>query len=174
MSIRVRVASDGITARAETAAQRATQAVMRELFAAFQQSFTAQAWDWPQATTRALSRRVRMNVNGKQVVVTLRKKRKKPVVVESPRNLIDFGVLRASGSWQMTGPFSARFSWSAQYATAVHEGYRRFRPDGSFSTWPARPWTHAVLGRVTVPGITPFPMQQRLKDVWLATFRAGR
>lgn len=157
MSIRVRVASDGITARAETAAQRATQAVMRELFAAFQQSFTAQAWDWPQATVRRKAT-----------------KRRKAVIAESPRNLIDVGNLRQSGFWQMTGSYSARFTWSADYATAVHEGYRRFRADGSFSTWPARPWTHAVLGRVTVPGIQPFPMQQRLKNVWLATFRAGR
>ena len=150
MSIRVSVNSDGITARAEAAAQRATQAVMRELFAAFQQSFTAKAWDWPTSTQRG--------------------KRK----ADSPRNIIDTANLRQSGSWQMTGPYSARFTWSANYATAVHEGYRRFRPDGSFSTWPARPWTHAVLGRVTVPGITPFPLQQRLRDVWLARFRAGR
>lgn len=156
MSIRVTVNSAGLADRADAAAQRATQAVMRELFAAFDQSFTAKAWDWPQPTVR------------------LKRKRGKPVVAESPRNIIDTANLRQSGSWEMTGPFSAKFTWSAQYATAVHEGYRRFKADGSYSTWPARPWTHAVLGRVTVPGITPFPISQRLKDVWLAKFKAGR
>lgn len=156
MSIKVRINGRGLADRADAAAQKATEAVMRELFAAFDQAFTAKAWEWPQPTVR------------------LKRKRGKPVVAESPRNIIDTANLRQSGSWEMTGPFSAKFTWSAQYATAVHEGYRRFKADGSYSTWPARPWTHAVLGRVTVPGITPFPIQQRLRDVWLAKFRAGR
>ena len=149
MSFRVTV-SGGLAGDADAAAQKATEAVMRELFGAMQQSFTAKAWDWPTSTQRG--------------------KRK----ADSPRNIIDTANLRQSGFWRMTGPYSAEFRWSANYATAVHEGYRRFHKDGSYSTWPARPWTHAVLGRVTVPGIRPFPLQQRLKDVWLAEFRRRR
>lgn len=171
MSIRVSVNSDGITARAEAAAQRATQAVMRELFAAFQQSFTAKAWDWPSdLPTRKLK--------GATLAEKIRSYEKgEGSRAGNPRNLIDVGNLRQTGSYEMTGPYAAKFTWSANYATAVHEG-ARIRPWGNkraaLVTLPARPWTHAVLGRVTVPGITPFPLQQRLKDVWLAKFKAGR
>ena len=149
MSINVKVNSN-LRGRADEAARKASEAVMRELFAAMQQSFTAKAWAWPGTTER------RVGTAG------------------SPRNIIDIGNLRQSGSYQMTGPYSARFTWSADYATAVHEGYRRNRADGSASTWPARPWTSAVLGRVQVPGIKPFPLEQRLRDVWLARFKASR
>lgn len=149
MSINVRV-NGSLTAKAEEAARKANEAVARELFAAFQQSFTAKAWDWPGETQRRVG------------------------TVGSPRNLIDIGNLRQSGFYEITGPYSARFTWSAAYATAVHEGYRRQRADGSYGTWPARPWTAAVLGRVKVPGIEPFPISKRMKDVWLAYFKAGR
>lgn len=149
MSINVKVNSS-LRGRADEAARKAAEAVMRELFAAMQQSFTAKAWAWPGTTERRVG------------------------TASSPRNIIDIGNLRQSGSYQMTGPYSARFTWSANYATAVHEGYRRNRADGSASTWPARPWTSAVLGRVQVPGIKPFPLEQRLRDVWLARFKASR
>jgi hypothetical protein len=125
------------------------------LFAAFQQSFTAEAWEWPRTTRR----------------------KKGGILVGSPRNIIDKGAsgLRGSGYWEMTGPFSASFTWSAKYATGVHEGYIARRKDGSpGAILPARPWTSAVLGRVRVPGIEPFPLEQRFKDVWLARFRIGR
>lgn len=150
MSIKVTVSSGNLAARAEAAAQKAFENAGRELFGAFQQSFTAKAWDWPGQTQRS---------GGS--------------IVGSPRNLIDIGNLRQSGSWQFTGPYSARYTWSAQYATAVHEGYRRSRADGSYSTWPARPWTHAVLGRMKALGITPFPLQKRIKETWLAYFKAS-
>ena len=151
MSVKVTVSqATSLQAMAEQAAREASEVVMEELAAEFQAAFSKAVWSWPRETQRTVG------------------------TVGSPRNIIDTGNLRQTGSWQMTGPYQATFTWSANYATAVHEGYRRFRPDGSFSTWPARPWTHAVLGRVTVPGITPFPLQQRLRDVWLARFRAGR
>jgi hypothetical protein len=149
VSINVKV-NGSLKGRAEDAAKKATEAAMRELFAAFQQSFTAKAWAWPGTTQRTVG------------------------TAGSPRNIIDIGNLRQSGTYQMTGPYSARFVWSANYATAVHEGYRRRRADGSASQWPARPWTSAVLGTVQVPGIKPFPLEQRLRDVWLARFKASR
>jgi hypothetical protein len=146
MSIKVNA---NLKARAEEASRKASEAVMRELDNAFDKSFTAKAWEWPGTTQRRVG------------------------TVGSPRNIIDIGTLRQSGSWEMTGAYSARFTWSANYATAVHEGYRRFRADGGASTWPARPWTSAVLGTVQVPGIKPFPIKQRMKDVWLAYFKAS-
>lgn len=148
MSIKVTVTGD-LAGRVEAAAQRAFDFTTRELFDSFQGSFTAQAWDWPGTTQRRVG------------------------TVGSPRNIIDIGNLRQTGYRELTGPHSARFTWSANYATAVHEGYRRFRADGSYSTWPARPWTSAVLGRVTVPGIRPFRFSQRLKDVWLVHFKSA-
>lgn len=163
MSVKVTVSGGGMSGRAEAAAQKATQAVMRELFGAMQQSFTAKAWEWPNETIRGGSRKG----------TTRKTKSGRGFKVGSPRNIIDLGNLRQSGFWTLNG-YTATFSWSANYAAAVHEGYRRFRADGSFSTWPARPWTRAVLGRVNVPGIAPFPLSQRLKDVWLSYFKAGR
>lgn len=150
MSIKVTV-NTNMQARAEAAAKQAAEALAGELFASMQQSFTAKAWEWPGTTERG---------GGS--------------TVGSPRNIIDVGNLRQSGSYRMVGPYKAEFRWSAAYATAVHEGYRRFRADGSASSWPARPWTDAVLGRVRVPGIEPFPLQQRLRETWLAYFRRGR
>lgn len=170
MSIKVGITGGGLADRADRAAQQATEAVMREVFAAFQQSFTAQAWNWPRdLPTRKLKGD------------TLRKKlesynRGEGIRAGNPRNLIDGDNLRQTGSWQMTGPYSARFTWSAEYARLVHEGgtIRAWGNPNRIVRLPARPWTAAVLGRVTVPGIRPFPIDQRLRDVWLARFRAGR
>lgn len=153
MSVRVNV-NGSLRGRAEAAAQKASEAAMRELFAAFQQSFTAKAWAWPGTTER------RVGTAG------------------SPRNIIDIGNLRQTGYYEFLTPYSVRFTWSAVYARLVHEG-------GSIRPWgnkraspvriPARPWTAAVIGRVRVPGIEPFPFQKRMRDVWVAYFkRAGR
>ncbi|MFM2158628.1 MAG: Cyanophage, partial [Cyanobacteriota bacterium] len=98
----------------------------------------------------------------------------------SPRNLIDFGNLRQTGSWQMQGKYQAAFTWSASYATAVHEGawiwaWGRKPPyKGARAVYlPPRPWTRAVLGTENVAAIKPFPLQTRLKDVWTAYFKSG-
>jgi hypothetical protein len=150
MSVRVEIQSGDLQLRAEQAAQRATELVMGELYAAFQQSFTKNVWSWPRQTQRTVG------------------------TAGSPRNLIDVGNLRQSGSWQMNGPFQATFTWSANYATAVHEGAMIY-PWGNRNArrvqLPARPWTRAVLGQENVSGIQPFPIAQRLSDVWLANLR---
>lgn len=168
-SINVRVTGD-LAGQAEQALRAANEAVMRELFAAFQQSFTAKAWDWPQdLPTRKLK--------GATLAEKIRSyEAGDGIRAGNPRNLIDVGNLRQTGYYELTGPYSARFTWSAQYATAVHEG-ARIRAWGNpraIRTLPPRPWTAAVMGRVQVPGIKPFPLEKRLKDVWLARFKAGR
>ena len=153
MSINVKVTTGNFRARAAQAAEQATKAVMAELYGAFQQSFTAKAWAWPRQSERS---------NGS--------------MVGSPRNLIDTANLRQSGSWQMIGPYTARFTWSANYATAVHEGAMIY-PWGNRKAQrvqlPPRPWTRAVLGQENVSAVEPYDINQRLKDVWLVKFKAG-
>lgn len=173
MSIKVRVESGDLLKRAELAAELAAKEVLNELNSAFQQSFTAKAWPWPRnLPTRKLS--------GATVREKLANYRAgKGIRAGSPRNLIDFGNLRQTGSWQMTGKYQAAYRWSASYAAAVHEGAwiwawgRRPPRKGARAVYlPPRPWTRAVLGTEQVAGIRPFPLQQRLKDVWLVKFKA--
>lgn len=151
MSINVRVTTSNLQAKAREASRRAAEIVMGELFAAFQQSFTAKAWDWPRPTERAAG-----------------------PTVGSPRNLIDTGNLRQTGTYQMTGPYQATFRWSAQYATAVHEGayiYPWGNRDAERVLLPPRPWTRAVLGQEDVSGVRVYNLGERLQDVWMAQFR---
>jgi hypothetical protein len=153
MSIKVRVSSGNLRARAEAAAQRASQIVMGDLFAAFQQSFTAKAWEWPRQTQRTVG------------------------VVGSPRNLIDTGNLRQSGAFRMTGPYQATFKWSALYATAVHEGamiYPWGNRDAQKVRLPPRPWTRAVLGQESVSGVKVYDVGDRLRNVWLAQLKRSQ
>jgi hypothetical protein len=150
MSVRVTVQSGNLAKLAEQAAQRATQIVMGELNNAFQQSLSAQAWEWPRPTKRTVG------------------------TVTSPRNILDTGNLRDTNSWQMSGPYEATFKWSAQYATGVHEGYvtkLRGGRQGPGLLVPARPWTRAVLGQENVSGIVTYDIGDRLKNVWLAQLR---
>ncbi len=171
MSIKVTVRTGDLQARAEQAARRASQIVMGELFAAMQQSFTKKAWAWPEnLPTRKL--------NG----ATLKERIESynvgdGIAVGSPRNLIDTGNLRQTGSFRMVGPTKATFTWSANYATAVHEGayiYPWGNKQAARVYLPPRPWTRAVLGLEDTPGIEPFPLADRLKSVWLQAFRSGR
>lgn len=148
MSVRCTV-TGSLRQRADDAARRASQIVLGELSAALQQSFTAQAWQWPRPTVRS---------NGS--------------TASSPRNLIDTANLRQSHQWQLDGPFRAVYIWRARYATVVHDGAvvgRRRR-----TMLPPRPWTRAVIGTERVDGIEPFPLERRLRDVWLGYMRAGR
>ncbi len=170
MSVRVTV-TGSLRAKAEAAARRASEIVLGELEGAFQQSFTARAWQWPRdLPTRKL--------NG----ATLREKiasyqRGEGVRAGNPRNLIDSANLRQSGSFRMVGPYRATYRWSADYATAVHEG-AWIRPWGNRRAQrvylPPRPWTRAVLGQENVAGIRPFPFGLRLKNVWLTQLRITR
>ena len=148
MSVTCKV-EGSLRAQADQAARRASEVVLGELSAAFQQSFTAEAWAWPRQTVRS---------NG--------------LTVGSPRNLIDTANLRQSHNWALDSPFQATYRWSAQYATAVHEGAvlgTRVR-----TVLPARPWTRAVMGTERVSGITPYPFEHRLRNVWIGYMRAKR
>ena len=199
MSIKVTVDTSGLIARAEQAAQQAARAVLAELNNEFDASFNAKAWDWPyDLPTRKLKgatlqekiesytgKRKKKNKEGdsedssnadNQTDESKSDNKGEGIKAGSPRNIIDHGTLRQSGRMEFIGPYSAKYTWAANYATAVHEGARIF-PWGNKNrrvTLPARPWTSAVLGRVLVPGIEPYPMGDRLRDVWAVKFRLGR
>jgi hypothetical protein len=169
MSVKVTVTqATRLQAMAEAAARQATEFVMEELFAAFQASLSSNAWDWP----RKLPTR---KLNGDTLAKRAASYRRgEGITPPNPRNILDEGNLRRTGSWQMTGPYQATFKWSTTYATFVHEG-------GSMKPWgndnaqrviiPARPWTRAVLGQENVNGIRVYKLGDRLKNVWLAQFR---
>jgi hypothetical protein len=174
MSIRVTV-TGGLRARAEAAAQKASEIVMKELAAAFDQSFAAKAWTWPRdLPTRKL--------NGDTVSKKAASYRRgEGLRAGNPRNLIDVGNLRQSASYRMTGPYQATFKWSAPYATFVHEGGyiwawgRRPPLKGARAVYaPPRPWTRAVLGQENVSGIRTYDVGDRLKNVWLVQLKKAQ
>jgi hypothetical protein len=168
VSIKVQVEVGDFSALAEQAAARATEVVAGELFAAFQQSFTAKAWPWPRALP---TRQLKGATVAEKAASYNRGEGTDP---GSPRNLIDTGNLRQSGTWQMTGRFEATYTWNASYALAIHDGAMIFpwgRRDVPRVQLPARPWTRAVLAQENVPGIEVYDVGQRLKDVWLQQLR---
>lgn len=146
MAFRAEVTTGGVVSRAQRSAAQASRAVLIELFGRYRASFGAQAWPWPRETQRTKG------------------------TAGSPRNIIDVGNLRQTGTYQFQGPFTLEARWSANYATAVHEGARL----RNGTILPARPWTAAVNGTQQVDGITPFPLAQRLGETWLAYLNAGR
>ena len=116
-----------------------------ELFAQYQASFNPSAWPWPRETRRRVG------------------------TVGSPRNIVDIGTLRQSGTYGFPDPFTMEARWSANYATAVHEGARL----RNGTILPARPWTDAVNGTVQASGIPPFPLGDKLRQrILLAVARS--
>ena len=116
-----------------------------ELFARYQASFNPPAWSWPRETRRRVG------------------------VVGSPRNIVDLGTLRQSGTYSFPDAYSIEARWSADYATAVHEGARL----RNGTILPARPWTDAVSGAVQAPGIPVYPLGQKMQQrILLAVARS--
>jgi hypothetical protein len=149
MSIRIQAKLPNLQAAAEAAAEKAATAVFAELFARFQAAMGAKKWEWPNITERR-------DADGK-----IRE------TVGSPRNIVNLGTLRASGSYQRVGKFAALFSWAAGYATATHEG-AQLRNGGYI---PPRPWTDVVLGRIQgAANIEPYDMGTRLAELFSRYF----
>jgi hypothetical protein len=107
-----------------------------ELFGRYQASFNPPAWSWPRETRRRVG------------------------VVGSPRNIVDLGTLRQSGTYSFPDAYSIEARWSADYATAVHEGARL----RNGTILPARRWTDAVNGTVQASGIPAYPLGQKLQQ----------
>ena len=130
------------------ACETAAKVGFAELNARFQAAIAKKAWNWPRETIR---------VNNK--------------AVGSPRTIVDTGALRQSNLFTMTGPLSATFSWTTNYASFVHEGAMIF-PWGNIHAprvyTPPRPWTSAVLGTEKVNGIDVFDINKRLQQLVIA------
>jgi len=116
--------------------QEITRNTFAELFGRYEKSFNPSAWNWPRETQRRVG------------------------TVGSPRNIVDIGTLRQSGTYTFPDAYSMEARWSAQYATAVHEGARL----RNGTILPARPWTDAVRGTVQVSGIPVFPLGRKLQQ----------
>jgi hypothetical protein len=121
-----------------------------ELIGRYQASFNPPAWQWPRETKRYKGRK-----GGKSG-----KTKRTFVVVGSPRNLKDRGTLSQSFSYSSPNPFVLEATWSADYATAKHEGARL----RNGTILPATPWTDAVRGTVEVSGIPVFPLGRKLQQ----------
>ena len=113
-----------------------TRAAFIELFGRYQASFNPPAWSWPRETRRRVG------------------------VVGSPRNIVDLGALRQSGTYTFPDAYSIEARWSADYATAKHEGARL----RNGTILPATPWTDAVRGTVQASGIPAYPLGQKLQQ----------
>jgi hypothetical protein len=131
------------------ACETAASVGFAELNARFQATIGAKVWNWPRETLR---------VNNK--------------AVGSPRNIVDTGALRQSNVFSMTGPLTATFAWTTNYASYVHEGAMIF-PWGNIKAkrvfTPPRPWTSAALGTEKVAGIEPYDINNRLRQLVIAS-----
>jgi hypothetical protein len=116
--------------------QEIARKTLIELFGRYQASFNPPAWSWPRETRRRVG------------------------VVGSPRNIVDTGSLRQSGTYSFIGPYTLEARWSAGYATAKHEGARL----RNGTILPATPWTDAVNGTVQASGIPAYPLGQKLQQ----------
>lgn len=146
----LRMKSDIIGA-ARKAADLSAKAVLSELFGEMQAAIGSPVWSWPRETQRSGG-----------------------APVGSPRNIVDTGLLRASGVALFPSARSARFAWSANYASYVHFGAWVY-PWGDTSRervyTPPRPWTTAVLGTTPVPGIKPYDVEGRFKQFWRVFYK---
>ena len=155
--IKVQVKLD-IAGKSQRAAEAATRIVIPELNSAFQDAIGSPVWQWPRKTVRGSTyRRDGTRTKGK--------------VVESPRNIVDLGTLRASGYFVISGTL-ATFRWPVGYATAVHYG-ANIHPWGDKTrtvNLPARPWTDAVLGKIRVAGIEPYNYREVYKAAFISAW----
>jgi hypothetical protein len=152
--------SPSFRVRTGQAAQTAARVVFPELFSAFGDAIGSPVWSWPRVTIRQGSlRRDGTRTAG--------------FAVGSPRNIVDRGLLRQSGSFQVTGS-ACTFRWAVGYATAVHYGARihpwgdRDRPTVLL---PARPWTDAVLGNLLIPGIEAYDYREQFRVAFISAWR---
>jgi hypothetical protein len=160
MKLRVRSKAKlslNIAAKATQSAEVAAKIVAAELNGAFQDALGAEVWPHkPEPGTG-----ITIRSNGQ--------------AVGSPRNIVDTGILRASNTFNINGTL-ATFKWTVGYATAVHYGATIY-PYGNKNARPVKippkPWTSAVLGTVSVSGITPFPYKSKFKDTFILVFKKG-
>ena len=151
MSIRVKVTAPDLAAAADAAMTRASKALFNSIFAEMQRVLGSKVWDWPQSTERRGGGGTVKEVAG------------------SPRNIVDTGLLRASGFKTELGKYGVTITWAAGYATAIHEG-AVLRNGGII---PARPWTDVVMGNISgaAPGYNPPDYAGELRELFVRYFK---
>lgn len=121
--------------------QKAFRTCAAELDGRFDEAISGANWSWPRTTRRGLPG------------TTLAQKIKgynqgKGNDVGSPRSILDSGDLKGSKQMSDIKGFSVEWTWSVEYAAAVHDGAMIY-PWGNRNAdkveLPARPWTNAVL-----------------------------
>lgn len=154
-TIRTRVVIDQtLNRRVQAAAIKAARITFDEAWAHILDTMGSQVWAWPAG---------RITYRG----ATYRKdgSRTKGTAVGSPRNIIDTGLLRASGYMTVNGTM-ATFRFPLNYATPVHDGAFIF-PWGNKKAakvyLPPRPFVAAPLGLTQYPGIPVFPLREQFR-----------
>jgi len=95
---------------------------------------------------------------------------------ESPRNIVDTGLLRASGSVTINSTL-AHYRFVLNYAEAVHYGawiYLFGDRTKERVFLPPRPFVTAVLGIERYPGITPYDLQAQFRENFRTAWRTQR
>lgn len=71
------------------------------------------------------------------------------VVTGSYRDIVDLGELRDSQNYQRTEEYRTKYSWSAEHALYVHEGYTT----KSGKQVPSRRWTEVAAEEKNLPQV---------------------
>jgi hypothetical protein len=71
------------------------------------------------------------------------------IVVGSTRDIVDTGELRDSQSYQRVDEYRTEYSWSADHALLVHEGYTT----KTGKRIPARRWTEVAAEELNIPQV---------------------
>lgn len=144
------------------AAAEAMKDVVAELTGRFDDAMSREVWPWPRDSKRGVA--------GDTLKERSRAWKRAPYNVGKSRNAIDSGDLKQSGELNYTpGSLSAEWTWSVEYAAAVHDG-AWIHPWGDKTLpkveLPARPWTKAVLVGGTAASIPVYDfageMQKRI------------
>lgn len=165
-TVRTRVAIDAnFSRRVHAAAVQAAKLTFDQAWEHILDTMGSEVWWWPAG---------RITYRGS----TYRKdgSRTQGTPVGSPRNIVDTGLLRASGSMRVDGVM-ATFRFPLNYATAVHNGAFIYPWGDKTRTrvyLPPRPFVTAPLGLTPYPGVPVFPIQQQFRLNFQRAFKTVR
>ena len=144
------------TAKLKRAAETAFHQTAAELDGRFTDAISSSVWPWPRPSKRGVA--------GIGLKEKARNYAQAPYNTFQPRSIVDDGGLKQSKVFTLSG-VTAKWSWTVDYAAAVHDGARIHPwgdPNNGTVTLPARPWTTAVLRGGTPGRIDVFPFSDEL------------
>jgi hypothetical protein len=155
-TVRTRVTIDAtFSRRVQAAANQAARQTFDEAWAHILDTMGSEVWRWEAGRITYRGGTYRQDGS-----------RTKGRPVGSPRNIVDTGLLRASGYMIVDGAL-ATFKFPLGYATAVHYGADIY-PWGDKTKpkvhLPARPFVTAPLGLDPYPGVPVFPLRQTFRE----------